>query len=569
MTLLQSRHRTMRIATLFSRKTPRRWAACALAVALLGAGPSAAADRSLRSPDGGEVRALVIGIDAYRHVRTLKGAAADARDLAGALRNSGARDVTALIDEQVSRAAVMAAVDGLIARSGPHDLVVFTLAGHGTQEPEREKGSHPDGMEDVFLLPGFAVSPAGSLERIFGSEFNHLIKQIELRGARVLFVADTCYGGGMVREVDPRAGEMSFRQAPSYRLAVDLLQPIATSSEARLTELDFDRTAFLAAVDHRTKAPEVQIPGVPGLRGALSYAVARAVEGGADADGDGRTTLKELFTNVRQVVYQLSDQRQNIVATTPPSLDPNKDVVFELARAVNIVAAPTISIPTASPPSPAATVPRSDSERPVRIASLDGNGARLAGLAHHDATFEVVRPADNPDLIWDPVSRDVVAWGDVIAYRVDLPDLPSIIDRAAAIRELKRIAVKVPQSLKVMPNDGLYRKDSLVQLEVSDVAERALILFNIAGDGTVQLLYPLASNSPILHEPEFRFPVRVRTPLGSDQLVAVTSQRRMPDLEQAVLRMNRKRSALQMVRMLRQHAPNDARIGSAGVFTAP
>jgi hypothetical protein len=470
----------------------------------------------------------------------------------------------------VSRAAVMAAVDGLIARSGPNDLVVLTLAGHGTQEPEREKGSHPDGMEDVFLLPGFEVSPAGSLERIFGSEFNHLIKQIELRGARVLFVADTCYGGGMVREIDPRAGEMSFRQAPSYRLVVDLLQPIATSSDAGLTELDFERTAFLAAVDHRTKAPEVQIPGVPGLRGALSYAVARAIEGGADADGDGKTTLKELFSNVRQVVYQLSDQRQNIVATTPPSLDPNKDVVFELARAVNIVEGPNTSAPTASPPSiPAATVPRSDIERPVRIASLDGNSARFASLVHHDAAFEVVRPADNPDLIWDPVSHDVVAWGDVIAYRVDLPDLPSIIDRAAAIRELKRIAVKVPQSLKVMPNDGLYRKDSRVSLEVTDVAERALILFNIAGDGTVQLLYPLPSNTPILHEPEFRFPVRVLMPLGSDQLVAVTSQRRMPELEQAVSRLNRKRSALQMVRLLRQYAPNDARIGSAGVFTAP
>ncbi len=559
----------MRITTLFTPASSRRWAAYALALALLSTGASAAADRSLRSPDGGEVRALVIGIDAYRHIRPLQGAAADARDIAGALRNSGARDVTALVDEQVSRAAVMAAVDGLIARSGANDLVILTLAGHGTQEPERVKGTHPDGLEDVFLLPGFEVSPAGSQERIFGSEFNHLIKQIELRGARVLFVADTCYGGGMAREVDPRAAGMSFRQAPSYRLAVDLLQPIATSADEKLTELDFERTAFLAAVDRRTKAPEVQIPGIPGLRGALSYAVARAIEGGADADGDGRTTLKELFSNVRQVVYQLSDQRQTIVATTAPSLDPSTDVVFELARAVNIVAAPATSAPTAAPLLPLATDPRSDVERPVRIASLDGNRTRLAGLASRGAAFEVVRPADNPDLIWDPVSNDVVAWGDVIAYRVDLSDLPSIIDRAAAIRELKRIAVKVPQSLRVIPNDGLYRRDSLVQLEVSDVAERALILFNIAGDGTVQLLYPLASNTPVLHEPEFRFPVRARVPLGSDQLVAVTSQRRMPELEQAVRRLDRQRSALQMVRMLRQYAPNDARIGSAGVFTAP
>src|SRR5262249_15055477 len=71
----------MRIAASFNQASPRRWAAWALAIALLGAGSAGAADRSLRSPDGGEVRALVIGIDAYRHVRPLKGAVADARDI--------------------------------------------------------------------------------------------------------------------------------------------------------------------------------------------------------------------------------------------------------------------------------------------------------------------------------------------------------------------------------------------------------------------------------------------------------------------------------------------------------
>src|SRR5262249_13575644 len=163
---------------------------------------------------------------------------------------------------------------------------------------------------------------------------------------------------------------------------------------------------------------------------------------------------------------------------------------------------------------------------------------------------EVVRPSDNPDLIWDPVSHDVVAWGDVIAYRVELRDLPNVIDRAAAIRELKRIAVKVPQSLKVMPNDALHRKDSVVQLEVSKLAGRALILFNIASDGTVQLLYPIASDSAVVQDPSFRFPVRVQPPYGSDQLIVVTSQQRMPGLEQAVQQLNRRRSAIQMVKML-------------------
>ena len=556
----------MSISALFTFALRLRPAALILTLGLLSSSAPAAESGSLRSPSGGEVRALVIGIDAYRNVRPLRGAAADARDIEGALRGSGVQDITALIDDQVSRDAVMAAIEGLTARSAPHDLVILTLAGHGAQEPERVKGSHPDGLEDVFLLPGFEASPTGSQERIFGAEFNHLIKQIEQRGARVLFVADTCYGGGMAREVDPRAAELSFRQVPSYRLSVDLLKPIATTSDEMLTELDFERTAFLAAVDRKTKSPEVKIPGVSGLRGALSYAVARAIEGGADADGDGKTTLNELFTNVRQVVYQLSDQRQNIVTTNPPSLDLHTNVVFEFTRAVKVLESSNVAAPSAPP---ALLAPPAEFDRPIRIASLDGKNTQFANLPTHEVPFEVVRPADNPDLIWDPVSHDVVAWGDVIAYRVDLRDLPSVIDRAAAIRELKRIAVKTPQSLKVVPNDALHHKDAVVQLEVSDLAGRALVLFNIASDGTVQLLYPIASDSPVVRDSSFRFPVRVRAPYGSDQIIAVTSQERMLALEQAVQQLNRRRSAVQMIKMLQRYAPGDARIGSAGVFTAP
>src|SRR5215831_14953854 len=213
----------MSISALFTIALRLRPAALVLTLGLLSSSALAAESGSLRSPSGGEVRALVIGIDAYRNVRPLRGAAADARDIEGALRGSGVQDITALIDDQVSRDAVMAAIEGLTARSAPHDLVILTLAGHGAQEPERVKGSHPDGLEDVFLLPGFEASPTGSQERIFGAE--------------------TCYGGGMAREVDPRAAELSFRQVPSYRLSVDLLKPIATTSDEMLTELDFERTA--------------------------------------------------------------------------------------------------------------------------------------------------------------------------------------------------------------------------------------------------------------------------------------------------------------------------------------
>jgi hypothetical protein len=158
----------------------------------------------LRSPNGGVVRAVVIGIDAYRHVRPLKGAVADALDIEDALRKTGVQDVTALIDAMADRSSVVSAINNLIARSGPRDLVILSLAGHGAQEPERVKGSQPDGVENVFLLSGFDNTPAGSQDRILGAEFNHFIKQFEARGAHVLFVADTCFGGGMTRNAEWR-----------------------------------------------------------------------------------------------------------------------------------------------------------------------------------------------------------------------------------------------------------------------------------------------------------------------------------------------------------------------------
>src|SRR3954447_2711298 len=209
----------MNVMRTFAPATLARSAAFAVALGLATPALAAPADGFvLRSPDGGEVRALVIGIDAYQNVRQLKGAVADARDIEAALRRMGTRDITTMIDGDANRIAVLMAIDRLIARSGPNDLVVLSIAGHGTQEPERVRGSQPDGMENVFLLPGFDVSGAGTAQRVLGEEFNHFIKQLELRGARVLFVADTCHGGGMARDIDPRGEEMSFRQVPSFTL---------------------------------------------------------------------------------------------------------------------------------------------------------------------------------------------------------------------------------------------------------------------------------------------------------------------------------------------------------------
>ena len=553
--------------------------AAAVALSWLAGGQTHAANGiSMAIPGGGAIHGLVIGIDAYQRVRPLKGAVADARDVEASLKGVGVRDVTVLVDAQASRAAVLREMNALLQRTKRNDLIFLAIAGHGAQEPERIKGSEPDGMENVFLLPDFEPTAGGSTQRILASEFNHFIKQFEQRGAKVVFVADTCHGGGMAREIDPRAEEMSFRQVPRYTLLVDKLEPVSGKNDPR-SELDLDRTAFLAAVDRSTKAPEVRIPGINGLRGALSYAVARAIEGSADTDRDGRITISELFANVRQVVYQLSDQRQNIVTVTSPSQSPDSDVIFGLTRGVVLMQTPNNAAPSAGgtapqlpPPTPAPTNNGFTQERiasPIRLAALDGKTDSIASLKSRDVRIETVQPTDNPDLIWDPASQDVIAWGDVVAFKVDPNDLASIVDRTAAIRDLKKFATRSPQIMRVSPDDRQHRSDQTIDIDLSDVNNRAVLLFNVSGDGTIQMLYPIGSDDTLNQSANLRLPLRVREPFGAEQVVAITSQQRMVELERVLLQLNRRRAPGQVIQSIARFAPPDARIGSIGFFSAP
>jgi hypothetical protein len=544
----------------------------ALVATFLAPSPAAQA-AMIRPAQGGEVRALVIGIDAYRFVPQLRGAVADARDIEQTLQNAGVRDLTALYDDAADRATVMRTLDQLAQRSRKDDLVVLSLAGHGVQEPEHIEGSQPDGFDNVFVLAGFnPKTGSGMQQRIIGTEFNHMIKQFEAKGAQVLFVADACYGGGLAREIDPRADDMSYRQAPRYVLSGDTLEPISTTKDAFLTEVDFERTAFLAAVDRKTKAPEVRIPGVPGLRGALSYAVARAFEGAADENHDGHVSHRELFTYVRQVAYQLSDQRQQVVTAGPIPRPGSPDVVFDRTRGVVLLDAVQPAGPpqTSPPPTTASPGPQPGAGlAAVRIAVLGNQRDLLASLEAREARFEIVGTRDNPDLVWDPASLDVLAGGDVIARGIDRAALGGVVDRMAAVNGFKHLAARAPQPVRILPDDKVHHRDARIDVQVSGMTQRSLVMFNIAGDGTVQALYPISSDPRIIATPDHRFRVRVGEPFGADQVVAVSSGQRLTELEEALKKLSQRRTAVEVFRMVERYAPADVRIGAASLYTAP
>src|SRR6476619_4681985 len=89
-----------------------------------------------------ELYGLVVGIDDYiGEGNDLGGAGNDAADVPQSLSSAGDKEVVRLTNGDASKDRIFAAWEDLTAKAQPGDTVVFTYAGHGSQEPE-PKGRH-------------------------------------------------------------------------------------------------------------------------------------------------------------------------------------------------------------------------------------------------------------------------------------------------------------------------------------------------------------------------------------------------------------------------------------------
>lgn len=526
----------------------------AAALALLAMTATVSLARTIEAPSRGAVRAVLIGIDLYRNVPPLHGAVADAEDLSLSLRSVGVEDMTVLKNGAADREGIFQAIASVTERAGEGDLVVLGIAGHGSSEPERVKGSKPSGRDEVYVLAGFDTRLPGSRERIFGDEFKVLIHKLEAKGADVLFIADTCHAGGMTRNVDPRGAEITWRQAPSYTIEEDDLAPISTTADALSTGFDYQRLTFLGAVDDNTKSPEITIPGIPVKRGALSYATARAFEGAADRNGDAAVSRRELFEYVRQSVYQFTDQRQNVFTESPPGTDLDRTVVYSYEGAGAQAAAEKSSVPPPAVPTP------------ISLAVL-GAEPVLQGIEPAITPFKLADGAE-AELVFDPQKREAIAGGDVVASGIGAGDMPFVVDRMAALDTLKRLSETNPQTVRVMPSDTVHREGERVGVTVSELTGRKLVLFDITGDGTVQFLYPGERDADAEMSATFDLDLSVVAPFGTDLLVAVTAENPMPGLVEFLKQNDRRRTAGNIAKRLGELLPEGARVGFTVLYTS-
>jgi hypothetical protein len=423
--------------------------------------------------------------------------------------------------------------------------------------PERTPGSNANGLDEIFVLPGFESRGPGTAERILDKEMNAFLQRFEQRGIFSIFVADTCHGGGLTRTVDGRAEDISYRQASVLRIEADELKPINTPAEAMLDESSFEKLTFLAAVDKNTKAPEVRIPGQPTLRGALSYAVARAIDGTVPNLIDrGSVNRKRLFEYSRQVVSQYSESRQ--VITVEP------------LRSAALLDAPVFKLLDVAPPAAASLQPWKDV--PVRVRFEGGPRQAVALVQPVTTPFKIAAPNEPAELIWDSGSGDVVtAGGSIIVVGAAEKDLPGIVDRTRALSALAKLAESRPQTFVLKPNNGLHRNGASVSFEADNVRGQSVIVLNITGNGTVQMLFPRVGENVAFPQGTWQLPLTVSEPFGGDTVVAFVAQQPVPALLDALYRLDGKKNPARAVELIEQELKrtSTAKIGMVGLFTAP
>jgi len=223
--------------------------------------------------------------------------------------------------------------------------------------------------------------------------------------------------------------------------------------------------------------------------------------------------------------------------------------------------------PASSPVTPPQGKAGPAADAPIRIAALDDQRANFARLPQQPP-FEIVSPNANPDLIWDPATRNVIVGVDIIARDVDVSRLPAVIERALALRFLAGRTAETPQPIRLTPNLRVHHKGERVSVEVQQLAGRNLLMFNIAGDGTVEMIYPLGSDAPMVSEDTYRVELSIREPLGADTLVAVSSLQAIDELVRRVKALDRRRNPARIVDLIPQFSPPDALVGVAAIFTA-
>ncbi len=176
------------------------------------------------APQTGVRRALLIGINDYKAVPGLQGSVNDVETMREVLISRwgfAQSNVRVLTNQAATRDGILAALEDLVAITGPEDTVYLHYSGHGS-EVEDLNGDEESGL-DQTLVPQNGRS--GTVRDIVDDELAAIIARLRARAA--IIVLDSCHSGTATRSIDIRARSVPrdtrvelYRQATRTRAII-------------------------------------------------------------------------------------------------------------------------------------------------------------------------------------------------------------------------------------------------------------------------------------------------------------------------------------------------------------
>ena len=137
-------------------------------------------------------RSLHIGINDYPGTNSdLSGCVNDANDWRETMEARGFK-ATSLFDGEATKGKMHEAISKIVGDTGRDDITVITYSGHGTWVPD-EDDDEVDGRDEA-LCP-YDITQG----QVLTDDNLYEILSERKRGARIIFISDSCHSGSVAR----------------------------------------------------------------------------------------------------------------------------------------------------------------------------------------------------------------------------------------------------------------------------------------------------------------------------------------------------------------------------------
>ena len=234
---------------------------------------------------------------------------------------------------------------------------------------------------------------------------------------------------------------------------------------------------------------------------------------------------------------------------------------------------PEPSAPVSAPAGPPATVADAAGDNSVRVAIIDGSDKAWETIEKGREPFTRSAAVEGADLVWDVGKSEALSRGDLVMQFVDGSLIGGVVDRTWMLKRLREIAENRYLSMQLASGGQLLTAGDVAKIEIGEIAGQRLVVFNIAADATVQMLYPSAPGAAgHCKDPQndaWSCSLRVTPPFGADTIVALTTSGSANDLLLRLREHHGRRDAALVPDLLTDAMKTDpsARIGFVGVYT--